>query len=100
MQVESTDEGSSTGISPLRMAGVVIGDNCGSEKVAGMTVTSPLFCKVAPPLRMGWVIGIAVVEILPISAPTHGAAISCPGSLSAGLDNVVSKGRHCEASKR
>ena len=51
MQAEPTNEGSSTGIPPLRMAGVVIGDNCGSEKMAaGMTVTSSLFRKVAPTL--------------------------------------------------
>lgn len=38
------------------MAGVWIGDDCGPEKIAWVTmVTSSLFGKVAPPLRMDWI---------------------------------------------
>ena len=100
MQAESTDKGISTEISPLRTAGVVIGDNCGSGKrVAGMTVTSPFFCNVAPPQRMDWDIGLAVVDISLISDPAHSTAIPCSGLLSGGLGNVVAKVGYCDASK-
>ena len=100
MQAASTDEGSSAEISPLRTAGVVIRDNCGSEKiVAGMAVTSPLFCKVALPRRIDWGIGLVMVEISLVSNPAHGAAISCSGLLSGGLGNVVAKVGHYNASE-
>jgi hypothetical protein len=80
------------------MAGVVIGDDRGPEEiVTGVTVISPLFCKVAPPLRMDWGIGLAVVEILLMSDSTHGAAIS--GLLSGDLGNVVAKEGHCDTSR-
>ena len=82
MQAESMDEGSSTGISLPRMAGVVVGDSCGSKIVAGMAVISPLFCKVTPSLMMDWGIGYAVVETSLMSDSAHGAAISCSGLFS------------------
>ena len=82
------------------MAGVWIGDDCGPEKIASVTtVTSPRFGKVAPPLRMDWGTGLAVVEILLMSDPSHGAAISCTWLLSGGLGNVVAKVGHYDASK-
>ena len=81
------------------MAGVVIGDNCGPEKkVAGMAVSSPLFCKVAPPLRMDWGIGLAVVETSVMSDSAHGAAISCSGLFSEGSGFVVAQVGHRDAS--
>lgn len=85
------DEESSTGISLLRMAGVVIGDNCGSEKiVAGMAVTSERLCRVSPLLGMGCGIGLAADEISPMSDPIHGAAIS---------GGIVAKVGHWDTSK-
>jgi hypothetical protein len=83
------------------MTGVVIGDNCGSKIAAGMAVNSPLFCKVAPPRRMDWGIGSAVVRISLVVSDSsgHGVAISCSGLASGGPGNVIAKVGHFEASK-
>ena len=78
MPTESAYEGTPTGISLLQLAGVGIGDGCGSGKMAaGTVVTSSLLGKVAPPLRMDRRKGLAVVEFSLIPDSLHGAAISC-----------------------
>lgn len=85
MPGESTDGGGFTGISSLRMVGVGIGDDCGSEKlVAGTAVASRLFSNVTPPQRMDWGIGFAVSKTSLMSDSSHGVAIFFPWLLSGG----------------
>lgn len=101
MPTGSACEGNPTGISPLQLAGVGIGDDCGSEKIAEGTMgpsSSSLLGKV-PPLRMYGGIRLAVVEISLMSDSAHGAAVSCTWLLFGGRDNVAARVGHRDASK-